>query len=762
MTSQKFSANNHSIRSDFKRSMKRALFPFAVSLALAVFYFILSPIYMMRLVGIDSFGKFDYDTLSAAYNALLCYSYYGAYEAIAIFAVIAGVFFAFWLYLPMMKKNSVNFYFSAPISRKDYFKNRTLAAVIMMALSVIPVLIIDVIINIRCFGNANFMIKEGLALFVVHFTYMAVGFSFMSVAMASCYTVSESLFFGSGILWLPTVLYCTFSSLVSLFLIGFQSTYLSGSRWLSVIVNTAHFNPLFFDMSREENNIRNTYSLAQLSTAERYTLPSAESMIATAAWLAISALLILIAGKIIAKRKLEHTALHGKNSVVTILYAVEISLFFTQIATKIKSLNSDSAKGGAGEIILAFAVSLVTYFIIISISRRKIKHTKKYVIPAVCTSAAVAVIAVICITGGFGYSTYSPDYDKIEYATITNMYTDASGTMSYSDNTDSTVLDTGIVTYEDSFMLGKFTKKENIDVIKDIQRKAATENAADGSEINIYYVLKNGKTIQRSYSSCDNSLQLEALKLTQSDEYKKELEFLLSSSQKNKPTSGNYNDDSLYSTYYFGYNTGEAATKETYAKGTVSLISNDLITQKSIKNTDGLRDALLKDLTAVDYAKLLTGNQNTVGALQFTYYADTDYVWCTFYLYPSMVNTLEYLQKSGESDVLSATCITDKTEVWAVGISQQKSKLEETGYSPSPLFISSAMWGKDSADYWYSDGVDFENLGKKITGAAAAQALCDNSSLYCVYKDDGYTLYFVTGNKIFTKYISAESFNKIV
>lgn len=120
---------------------------------------------------------------------------------IGVLTLIVGVLFAFWAFLPIMRKSSVNFFFSTSVDRKTYFKNRTLASIILMALSTLIPIIIDIVTNISILGHADYMLYQGSLLFLEHFTYMFVGFSLMSISMMLCYTVSESLFFGAGIIW---------------------------------------------------------------------------------------------------------------------------------------------------------------------------------------------------------------------------------------------------------------------------------------------------------------------------------------------------------------------------------------------------------------------------------------------------------------------------------------------------------------------------------------------------------------------------------
>lgn len=134
-----------------------------------------------------------------------------------------------------------------------------------------------------------------------------------------------------------------------------------------------------------------------------------------------------------------------------------------------------------------------------SISRRKIKHGIKLVIPVGVSSIAVLVISVICISGGFGYSTYCPNIKDIDYATINSEYIDASGVMStnhFNDGSLSAGTDQLYYgTYEPSgAYLGKFNTKDSIDKIEKIQKYSFKNRIAKRNEpyvtVKIKYLLK--------------------------------------------------------------------------------------------------------------------------------------------------------------------------------------------------------------------------------------------------------------------------------
>ena len=117
-------------------------------------------------------------------------------------------------------------------------------------------------------------------------------------------------------------------------------------------------------------------------------------------------------------------------------------------------------------ILVSLILGVLVYLIFLSISRRKIKHSFGQILPCIVSSFVIIVACVICINGGFGYSTYSPDYEKVDYVAITAPYLDASGAMSNDKFELGFFGADGKVNLEyrdETISLGKFNTKESIE-----------------------------------------------------------------------------------------------------------------------------------------------------------------------------------------------------------------------------------------------------------------------------------------------------------
>lgn len=743
-------------------------------------------------------SSFDNGALACALfgNTTSNFVFYGVY------AVIIGVLFAFCIFFPIMRKSNVNFFFSCGIDRKTYFKNRALSSIIIMILTSAVPLMIDIIINIRYLGHADFIIHQGFFLFLEHFTYMLAGFSLMSIAMMACYTVTESLFFGAGLIWSPMLYIVSIEWLFQNFLRGYSQTatvdYMPlGSSSLTVTVDTlwsklSVINPLIFGTALGSNNVRNNmYFNCLRSTASNggvvndfyydnasgnvgFEKAGMNYILPILIWLVLSVLFIFISNKLLNKRKLENTALHSSNLFVTVFVSLEFSVL---VATFFMPLLSDFdvIQSSVLDIFAGLICGIIAYFVFMSISRRKIKHGIKLVIPVGVSSIAVLVISVICISGGFGYSTYCPDIKDIDYATINSEYIDASGVMStnhFNDGSLSAGTDQLYYgTYEPSgAYLGKFNTKDSIDKIEKIQNYSFKNRIAKRNEpyvtVKIKYLLKNGKTVNREYTCTNSDVSLDIIKLTQSSEYQKELEFLMSSKKADEKSSGTFNSEDE-SQSYFAYFANENNVKNALNFGVAYIVSNDAVTKTKIENTPALRDAILKDIEKVGYKKLLTSGKAPLGAINFSYddsvqnYDNIDYMNdATYYIWDDMVNTINYLKSINKFTAF--TDLSKSGEIEYVTVTALETRLSsELSLTALSTFESDTATPESYYEYQGSELKEADVLktynGKKITDSQKAQEIFNQSSIYSLCKKDGYVVLVKFKNNTYvTKYLSKE------
>ena len=149
MTSPISSVDKHSARYDFKLSFVRLIAPGIVSLLFSIIYFIAIPVATISSAGTYSLSL-RAENIASIRKQLAC----------ALFGNTTSI----------KRKSNVNFFFSCGIDRKTYFKNRALSSIIIMILTSAVPLMIDIIVNMRYLGHADFIIHQGFFLFLEHFT----------------------------------------------------------------------------------------------------------------------------------------------------------------------------------------------------------------------------------------------------------------------------------------------------------------------------------------------------------------------------------------------------------------------------------------------------------------------------------------------------------------------------------------------------------------------------------------------------------------
>ena len=798
MISPKSLADKHAARYDFKRSFVRLIAPGIISFLFSVLYFIIVPLSTISSVGTYSLNL-RAENIASIRKQLACALFGNTtsnFVLYGVYAIIIGVLFAFCTFLPIMTKSSVNFFFSSAVDRKTYFKNRAISSIILMALTSSVPIIIDIAINIRYLGHADFIIHQGFFLFLEHFTYMLAGFSLMSVSMMACYTVTESLFFGAGLIWAPTVYILSLRYLFQNFLRGYfqttdEFTYFSSVSSSTLWSKLSVINPLIFGTALNGNIRQNMYfNCLRSTTSQRgvatdfydniggnvgFEKAGMNYILPILVWLVLSVLFIFIAKRLLNKRKLENTSLHSSNLSATVFVGLEASVF---VSTFLMPMLADFGlvHASAMSIVIGLIVGIVVYFIFMSISRRKIKHGIKLVIPVGVSSLTILVISIICIMGGFGYSTYCPDIKNIDYAIINSEYIDASGVMSNNPFIDgSLTAGTELLYYGNANVsgayIGKFNTKDSIDKIEKIQKYSYENRISKNDEpyvtVEIKYYLKNGKSVSREYNFTNSDVSLDIVELTQSEEYKNELEYIMSSKRADEKSSGTFNSANDI-VYYFANFSSENNTKNALKLGKTYIVSNDAITKTKIDNTPALRDAILKDLEEVGYKKLLTSGKAPLGAINFKYddsvqnYEGTDYTGdATYYIWDDMVNTVNYLKsinklsafsdnsKSGEIEYVTVTAIDKRIS--------NVSSLTALSTFESDTATPESYYEYQGAELKEEDVLETYN-GKKITDKSKAQEIFNASSIYSLCKKDGYVvLVKFKNNTYLTKYLSKEN-----
>lgn len=719
MTSQKFSANKQSAKYDLKASFKRNAAPAALTLVFSVFVFLFKP--LMRLFSFyNRKTGFDLESLRDNYSSLLVTEEFNATLMIGFFALALGALFAFTAFRFMSSKPQVNVYFSSGVDRRTIFKNRVVSSVVLFAAAEFIPIFINTIINIIFFSHTDFMLYHAFLCFAEVFVYTLTGFAIMSVAMLSCNTILEKLVFGAGLAGLPTLLTWAASAFCEFFLRGYPLrsimsvlTYYGGSNYTYMKPSLLHYasflNPLIFGKrmsagaAMNDNIFKSAFRYNEIRISEYaneviggadgpaavysnggwdtgygeissidsgYKFAGGEYIIPIIIWAVISVVLILAARALIIRFKAENAGIYGRARVPAVIISAEIALGAALIGGYIAN-----SSGNKFVWLVPVAALFITYFIILSIARKKIKHNIKSLVVPLDMSVIAIIICLVLGSGGFGYSEYAPKIEEIDRAYIATKTVDASG--SETENGLGWEQPSVFQYANDSRYLGIFTDKEDLEkFVKVAKRVSDRTDSEPAGEVGVVYELKNGERVTRRFKVTDKTAYDNIASLTDTKAYRDELTYLMTGDALKKSDFIKAVEKAEEVTEYsfFKFNGRESAALSAYQYGDVKLLAGDGITMSKIENTDELREAVLADRLAMSFAERRRNEERPLGAVIFEpRYQDGD-EWhdkaaaeqnkdgkyystysdsISVYIYPSMTNTINYLKSSKSYELLN-------------------------------------------------------------------------------------------------------------
>lgn len=827
MTSQKYSANKHAAKYDLKQSFIAAI-PAAVGMFLytAVKFFAFPLMEFTRYT--DRYGKIDFEIIKDSYTCFLTNS--TGIEAgiiLCIFGIIAALIqFSF-----LSSKSKVNIYLSSGVDRRTMFKNRVISATLLFAVPLFIVFAADILLNIFMLGNASYILTLGITLFIAALTHIMVGYAITLVAVMVCHTMIETLFFNASLLIFPSAVITFLDYMCNVFLrgyaanMGYGSLYYNSnaSRFLpeQLITRTTVFNPLCFTQLMngdfDRNNIfcfacRSTEKIDESSIlmyAPEYIgieNPGKEFMIPIFFWVILSCAILLIARNLLINRKAENAGIHASSPFATHFFILTGALigfsaliYSFEVTSSITSIINNNYK--VLTIFIGIVLVLICYFIAISICRRTIKHKLKSFIPAVSFSGITVLLAVILATGGFGYTNYIPDSDKIESAIVTSSYTDGFGS------------ETHMSYYEDSFIydifsnessdygnvIGVFTDSEDLQKVFELHKKLVkTSDTMSDRKCSVIYNLKNGKTVVRIYTTTDIQAAYEVLSLRDTKAYMEELDYLLNENSNVTETAEKKLENTEYASNLL-FKDEEKNAKTIIQNGYIQVVkANGLFNfDNMIENTPELRRALLADLKNQTYEDRHKPQEKAIGMIIFLAYSDdyagkwdpyfeSDYAYTEsiylentedlkpyeldpefygyynggFYIYPSMTNTVNYLKSTGEYNYFEDDITEGLVSIQAIKPSDAVLYDEYLAYytlftSQNQLLIEDLS---DEEFDLYPSMKKYFDASKKITDKNQMKELTEKSTIYKIAdQDDTLLLLEYSDGRTYTRILTNEN-----
>lgn len=805
MTSHPYSASKHAAKYDFKKSLESIIVPTVLTFALSVYSFIFQPLSEF-FIYLKSGGGFDLVNLRK--NIQICltgtsYSYSGYDDygiTLGLTFMLLGVLFALFSFKFIMRKKQVNVFLSSPVDRRTMYKNRVVASLLMMAGAIVIPIIVDIIINACLVGHFGYVLWCGVLLFAECFIYTAAGFALMSLAMSFCTTVVESFFFCGAVAGVPTSVSYFIHSLCYTFLSGYNHKSLINFYYdeaffakPSLLHYTSLINPLILgkafgaDYSVSDNIINFVYRVNEQYVVDGYSVSGGVAagvsntnmeyenipfsyILPLIVWAVISIGIILIARKLFIHIKAENAGVHGTRPFASRLFAAEViivlfALFMSGygITNRVIGLINSTAVNIAVCMVAVFII----YFIIMAICRRSIKPKLRELIVPVSTIAVSGIMIAVLSTGGLGYSTYIPDVEDIDKAAITTDITNITTCEVLSDPYSDSYMDSLFQNTENS-AIGPFTDKEDIEKFVEINKDiiAQEESSTVTKGIYVCYELKNGRIVSRYYDVKSDDIAYKILSLRDSKAEREELEYMLCGDSKNSPFDKKMENSNM-DTYGFFANDSESNLEQLFKKGTVYAINcANINSGNKIKNTPELRKALLDDLLSQTYEQRFKPEEPAIGGILFSNYSDMDTdsyveynsdVYKTareqgWYIYPSMVNTVNYLKSTGEYKLFEV-----QDEIESVSIASCKSIVTRYAkdwnniydisrqFSSSNQSIESSEINDEYMEEYYDSYLDtsmknyFKNA-KTVEDKKQIDELLSHARIYSQFADNDYII----------------------
>ncbi|MGN0531767.1 MAG: hypothetical protein ACI4IN_03115 [Eubacterium sp.] len=658
MTSQKSSVSKHVAYYDFRHSFKALIIPGIITLLYNLYFFVLSPINTWKecIAAVSDVNKMArIQQLKQYFHCIMTGDFADWTPITNIFIVFLGMLFAFFTFLYLYTKKSTNFYLSVGLTRKIMFRNRVLASVIVMLATVLIPTVIDIIINVVTFGHPNYILEYGLFNAIVTFGLMFSGFAFMSIAMVAGVTIPDSIFFGGALVCAPTMLMAYGSVSASAFLRGY------GYDFVEKLVELSHFNPLVmlsgpYNVLQATNRVsvpNDSVSYDQLGyyrydlfTDGDYQYLTFKYIAPALGWIIGSAVLLGIAYLVYKNRKIENTGIIRRSYGATVGLAIFGGLCTATIAALYFAAKSIMlALTPAVYIVVVAAVAFVTVAIIIWIFSKSIKNIKMWLLPSISLAVATVVVSSIMATGGFGYSVYTPDIDKLACVKVSTDYMNCAGAAVTDEDYS---IYSGLVYSGTNNTLGTFTTQEGIKkVYSAIDAVQPREYSMQDSTVEIEYIFKNGKKTIRKYSNITADGAKAVASIAQCDEYKDRLNKLMLS--ENRPDIATYIDGKRDNVEYDEI----GAMYDTLHNGTAG-IYGVMAKSISVDNTKVLRKALLLDLEKIGYSKVYSEDKELFSLVFEPEYFTDEYGEkvptgniVSYSIYADMTNTIAYLESVG-------------------------------------------------------------------------------------------------------------------
>ena len=487
-------------------------------------------------------------------------STYDAIGLIELFLLVGGVIAGIILFRFAQSKKQCNVIFSLGMSRRKIFLAKYLGGLLPLFAALIIAAFFE-LVSVFCCGYALSapLIKIAVYFVVCFMGYYTLAFTVTSAVTAYAGNIVETLIFIGMIALVPLAAGLLFGMMRGMYTLGGISVY--EGKW-------NFFNPYvvmfkFLDIFNETSDyLFNASSITDYFSTNRETVKISVYDFSGAIMSFIYAgITFAIAFLAFPKRKNEISGTFGRAKGLNEICAVIAGLYLMMVLmyTVVGGMY-DINDGSFFVFLLSVGFFVAAYFIFKMIFGHKRKLILKSMLKRIpACIAALAIVTVIFYTGLFGYASRIPDAEDIESIKYSTVLTNPYSTVNDSDALSrkpsygycamekySGYLGSG---GQETFTNGRGYQqsyypeytvedeseiRELIEIHKGLIQKGhikKTASDACGTNFQIIYNLKNGKTVKRYYTATDEEGAKQILRLSDSEVAKSNISEFFESGQ---------------------------------------------------------------------------------------------------------------------------------------------------------------------------------------------------------------------------------------
>ena len=446
------------------------------------------------------------------------------YEWYPLF-ILTGILSVFIVFDINFSKKKSTTIMSFALKRSDLFTNRVTATAVWFIISLLLSQITAAVINTVYFGFSVQMISALAILFLILFAETAFGFC-VGILSASLSTHKFEYFISSiSISIIPFVITKFISNGANIVFNGSgyrKTNYLFGTNLATTENKLSFLNPFSSIIRVSENNLgqEDLLKIDRFISLKKgselvFTFADFLPIIIIFAYCLIS---VLLAYKIFKNKKFENIG--GFFSDSRSIGVVIFSLTTLLIAELFKF--NDTYENTIGTFLPTVIISAVGILILSIISLKRKQAKKLFISLGIALAFSATSFAVLAVAGS-NYSKYIPEVSEIKSA-----YISESGKTFLSDSSlDNSTPALNSVLGKDRYysseeaLLGAFTDESDIDTVRKIHKELSQTKKSDNiNSVSVYYILKDGKKIKRTYKyidegtlkKCDEIYNTKALK----------------------------------------------------------------------------------------------------------------------------------------------------------------------------------------------------------------------------------------------------------